>query len=106
MSSSSLKRLMMRWNATKPQPPSRPLLRETLADRVASTLNANQVRTILNSGMVIHANTLRAIERRAANLPSLQSYMTVYHRKKNREAVNRRNKRIRILNNNNNKNKK
>lgn len=79
-----MQKMMSGWGTNNRK--TRPL-KNTLANRVASVLTANQIRTILNSGVVLSRDVMRAIEHRAKNLPSLQSYMTLYYRNKRRRNM-------------------
>lgn len=89
-----LETLMSGWGKNRTTKP----LRNTLANRTASLLNANQIRQILTYNPVLLPNVRRAIEHRAGNLRSLDMFMRNYYRK--REYNNRNIKRRR-----NNKNK-
>lgn len=57
-------------------------LKNTLVNRAASKLTANQIMNLLKKDLVLLKNTQKAIERRAGNLRSLNSFMKNYYRKK------------------------
>lgn len=65
-------------------------LRETLFNRAASVLTPKQVEDFLLANLVINTNKRKAMEHRASNLRSLDSFMKNYHR---RRYVNRNIKR-------------
>jgi hypothetical protein len=67
-------RLKTRGN-TKP-------LKNTLVNRAASKLTANQIMNLLKKDLVLLKNTQKAIEHRAGDLRSLNSFMKNYYRKK------------------------
>lgn len=69
---------MKTWGKNKNTKP----LKNTLVNRAASKLTANQIMNILKYDPILLKNTLKAIERRAGNIRSLNSFMKNYYRKK------------------------
>lgn len=78
MPPSKLTNRMKMWGKNKNTKP----LKNTLINRTASKLTANQIMKILSYNPVLLKNTLYAIERRAGNMRSLNSFMKNYYRKK------------------------
>lgn len=57
-------------------------LKNTLINRAASKLNASQVMNLLKRNLVLLKNTQKAIEHRAGDLRSLNSFMKKYYKNK------------------------
>ena len=87
--------MMQKWGNNSKRV-TRPL-KESLFNRAASVLTPRQVEEFLIANLIINANKRKAVEHRAGNLRSLNSFMKNYYR---RRYVNRNIKRKR---NNNNK---
>lgn len=69
---------MKTWGKNKNTKP----LKNTLVNRSASKLTANQIMNLLKKNLVLLKNTQKAVERRAGDLRSLNSFMKNYYRKK------------------------
>lgn len=69
---------MKTWGKNKNTKP----LKNSLVNRAASKLTANQIMNLLKRDLILLKNTQKAIEHRAGNLRSLNSFMKNYYRKK------------------------